>query len=106
MFYDLQKTKLTRCFNRYIKVFAEAMSLTISTPTPVSPSRVGLDLPLTALVDVAEERERFSPTHRRNKTTKSKSLSDYAQQDLSVVTRRPQILDMEMLQVKKWTQAY
>jgi hypothetical protein len=31
MFYDLQKTKLKRCFNRYIRVFAEAMSLTIST---------------------------------------------------------------------------
>jgi hypothetical protein len=30
MFYDLQKMKLKRCFNIYIRVFAEAMSLTIS----------------------------------------------------------------------------
>jgi hypothetical protein len=31
MFYDLQKTKFKRCFNRYTRVFVEAMSLTIST---------------------------------------------------------------------------
>jgi hypothetical protein len=31
MFYDLQKTKLKRFFNGYIRVFAEAMFLTIST---------------------------------------------------------------------------
>jgi hypothetical protein len=31
MFYDLQKMKLKRCFNRYIRVFVEAMSLMIST---------------------------------------------------------------------------
>jgi hypothetical protein len=47
-----------------------------------------------------EERGRSSPAHRWNKITKSKSLSDYAQQDLSVVTQRPWILDMQMLQVK------
>jgi hypothetical protein len=34
------------------------------------------------------------------KITKSKGLSDYTQQDLSVVTRRPPILDMQRLQVK------
>jgi hypothetical protein len=52
MFYDLQKTKLKRYFNRYIRVFTESMTLTISTlsspkkrvglldrSTPASPSR-------------------------------------------------------------------
>jgi hypothetical protein len=33
MFYDLQKMKLKRCFNRYIKVFVKAMSLMIRTPS-------------------------------------------------------------------------
>jgi hypothetical protein len=36
-----------------------------------------------------EERGRSTPAPRQNKTTKSKSLSDYAQQDLSVMTQRP-----------------
>jgi hypothetical protein len=37
----------------------------------------------------SEEGGRSSPAHRQNKNHKSKSLSDYAQQDLSVVTQRP-----------------
>jgi hypothetical protein len=41
-----------------------------------------------------------------NKNNKSKILSDYDQQDLSVVTQKPQILDMQRLQVNQRTQAY
>jgi hypothetical protein len=58
MFYDLQKTKLKRCFNRYIRVFAKAMSLMISTLS--SPKkRVGL---LSQSTPVSFSRK-FSP-HR------------------------------------------
>jgi hypothetical protein len=53
-----------------------------------------------------EERGRTSPTYRWNNNHKSKSLSDCDQQDLSVSTQRPRILDMQRLQVEYWTQAY
>jgi hypothetical protein len=55
---------------------------------------IGLDLPLTALVGVARRRKILTCT-QINKNNKSKSLSDYAQQDLSITTRMPRILDMQ-----------
>jgi hypothetical protein len=50
---------------------------------------IGLDLPLPTLVDVARRRRKIITCTQINKNNKSKRLSDYAQQDLSVVTRRP-----------------
>jgi hypothetical protein len=51
-----------------------------------NPALIGLDLPPTALIGVAGRRKILTCTQDKN--NKSKSLSDYAQQDLSVVTRR------------------
>jgi hypothetical protein len=47
---------------------------------------IGLDLPLPTLVGIAERRRKILTYTQINKNNKSKSLSDYAQQDLSVVT--------------------
>jgi hypothetical protein len=44
-------------------------------------------------------REREKNLHTTLKQ-KAQSLSDYAQQDFFVMTRRPRILDMQRLQVK------
>jgi hypothetical protein len=59
-----------------------------------NPALIGLDLPLTALIGVTGRRKILTCT-QINKNNKSKSLSDYAQQDLSVMTRMPRILDMQ-----------
>jgi hypothetical protein len=56
---------------------------------------IGLDLPLTALVGVTGRRRKILTCTHKNKNNKSKSLSDYAQQDLSIATWRPRILDMQ-----------
>jgi hypothetical protein len=56
---------------------------------------ISLDLPLTALVGIAGRRRMILTCTQINKNNESKSLSDYAQQDLSVVTRRSRILDMQ-----------
>jgi hypothetical protein len=61
----------------------------------VNPALNGLDLPLTAFVGVAERRRKIFNFTQINKNNKSKRLSDYAQQDLSVATRKPRILDMQ-----------
>jgi hypothetical protein len=47
---------------------------------------ISLDLPLTALVDVTGRRRKILTCTQINKNNKSKSLSDYAQQDLYVAT--------------------
>jgi hypothetical protein len=47
---------------------------------------ISLDLPLAALVGVAGRRRKILTCIQINKNNKSKSLSDYAQQDLSVMT--------------------
>jgi hypothetical protein len=60
-----------------------------------NPALIVLDLPLTALVGVAGRRSKIVTCTQINKNNKSKSLSDYAQQDLFVTTRRPRILDMQ-----------
>jgi hypothetical protein len=60
-----------------------------------NPALIGLDLPLTALIGVAGTRRKILIGTQINKNNMSKSLSDYAQQDLSIVTRRPWILDMQ-----------
>jgi hypothetical protein len=65
-----------------------------------NPILIGLDLPLTALVGVAGRRRKILTYTRINKNNMSKSLSDYDQQDLSVATQRPWILDMQRLQMK------
>jgi hypothetical protein len=62
-----------------------------------NPTLIGLDLPLPALVGIARRRREILTCTQINKNNKSKSLSDYAQQDLSVVTRRSRILDMQDL---------
>jgi hypothetical protein len=40
----------------------------------------------------------YSPAQKQNKNNKIKRLSDYAQQDVSVATQGPRILDMKKLQ--------
>jgi hypothetical protein len=60
-----------------------------------NPALIGLDLPLTVLISVAGRRRKILTCTQINKNNKSKSLSDYAQQELSVVTRRPRILDIQ-----------
>jgi hypothetical protein len=47
---------------------------------------IGLDLPLPSLIGVTGRRRKVLTYTQINKNNKSKSLSDYAQQDLSVVT--------------------
>jgi hypothetical protein len=54
---------------------------------------ISLDLLLT--VSIARRRRKIPTCTQINKNNKIKSLSNYAQQDLSVVTQRPQILDMQ-----------
>jgi hypothetical protein len=56
---------------------------------------LGLDLPLTTLLGVVERRRKILTCTQIDKNNKSKSLSDYTQQDLFVATRRPRILDMQ-----------
>jgi hypothetical protein len=60
-----------------------------------NPALIGLDLPLPSLVSVAGRRRKILTSTQINKNNKSQSLSDYAQQDLSVATRRPRVLDMQ-----------
>jgi hypothetical protein len=60
-----------------------------------NPALNGLDLPLTTLVGVVGRRRKILTCTQINKNNKSKSLSDYVQQDLFVATRRPRILDMQ-----------
>jgi hypothetical protein len=59
---------------------------------------IGLDLPLTTLVDVTRWRRNILTCTHAYKNNKSKSLSDYAQQDLSVMTRGTRNLGMHMPQ--------
>jgi hypothetical protein len=90
MFYDLQKAKLKRCFNIYIRVFAEAMSLTISTLSspykrvassielhlrvPVGNSApICLDLSPTSLIGVTERKRKiltYTQTKQNHKKQK------------------------------------
>jgi hypothetical protein len=60
-----------------------------------NPALIGLDLPLPSLVGVTGRRRKILTYTQINKNNKSKSLSDYAQQYLSVTTRRTRILDMQ-----------
>jgi hypothetical protein len=86
-----------------IRVFAEAfISHNIHTLwVPVgNPALIGLDLPLPTLIGVGGRRRKILTCTQINKNNKSKILSDYAQQDISVVTRRPRILDMQGFNIK------
>jgi hypothetical protein len=124
MYYSLQKMKPKRCFKdnqsfcgsvrlsrqahtlRPRREWASSDDLHLRVPIG-NPTLIGLDLPLTALIDVARRKMRKILTCTQiNKNNKSKSLSDYAQQDLSVVIRMPQILDMQRVQVNPRTHAY
>jgi hypothetical protein len=87
------------------RVWASSDDLHLWVPVG-NPALIGLNLPLTALVGVAWRKRKILTCTQINKNNKSKSLSDYAQQDLSVVTWRPWILNMQRLQVKQRTQAY
>jgi hypothetical protein len=49
-----------------------------------NPTLINLDFPLTALIGVAERRRKILTCTQINKNNKNKSLSDYAQQDLSI----------------------
>jgi hypothetical protein len=73
------KDKAQKVLQRVIRVFAEAF---------VSHDRHTL---------FTGRRRKILTDTQINKNNKSKSLSDYAQQDLSIVTRRPRILDMHGL---------
>jgi hypothetical protein len=123
MYYSLQKMKPKKCFKdnqsicvsvrfslqahalRRRRVWASSDDLHLRLPVR-NPSLISLDLPLTALIGVAGRRRKILTCTQLNKNNKSKSLSDYAQQDLSVTTRRPWILDMLRLQVNQQTHAY
>jgi hypothetical protein len=50
-------------------------------------AHISLDLPLTVIIDLIGRRRKILTYTQIHKNNKSKSLSDYAQQDLSVVTR-------------------
>jgi hypothetical protein len=52
-----------------------------------------LDFPLVAANGNSGREKNLHTTQKQ----KAKNLSDYAQQDLSIVTRRPRILDMQRL---------
>jgi hypothetical protein len=67
----------------------------LSLRIPVrSPNLIGLDFPLTTLIDIAEKRKQFLTCTQ--KKPQEQSLSDYALQDLSEVTKRSP-LDMQRL---------
>jgi hypothetical protein len=51
-----------------------------------NPALIGLNLPLAALIDVAERRRKILTCTQINKNNKSKNLSNYDQQDLSAAT--------------------
>jgi hypothetical protein len=73
----------------------------IRRPTPMSPSRESSPHQSGAPTDNPHRHRRKKEEHphlHTDKNNKSKSLSDDAQQDLSVVTRGPRILDMQRLQ--------
>jgi hypothetical protein len=109
---EFTKDEVQKMLQRIIKVFVEAFvshdrhtlrprrewasSDDLHLWVPMwNPAPICLDLPLPTLIGVAERRRKILTCKQMNKNNKSKSLSDYAQQDLSVVTRRPQILDMQ-----------
>jgi hypothetical protein len=113
---EFTQDKAQKLLQRIIRVFAEALvshdkhtlfaleesgpPRTTYTWVPVgNPALIGLDLPLTTLISIAKRRRKILTCIQINKNNKSKSLSDYAQQDLSVVARRSRILDMQGL---KW----
>jgi hypothetical protein len=116
MYYSLQKMKPKRCF-KYNNGFCGSVRLSRQAHTlhtrrvrassndlhlwvPVgNAALIGLDLPLTAIIDATERVRKILICTQINKNNKNKSLSDYAQQDLPVVTRMPWILDMQGL---KW----
>jgi hypothetical protein len=91
MFYDLQKMKLIRCFNKYIRAFAEVMSLMISTPlhprrewassvnlhlrVPVgNPALINLNLPLTALIGVTKRKRKILTCTQMKQNHKKQKL--------------------------------
>jgi hypothetical protein len=106
---EFTKDEAQKMLQRIIRVFAEAfVSHDRHTPSsdnlhlwvPVGNlALIGLDLPLPALVGVTERRRKILSSTQINKNNKSKRLTDYAQQDLSVMTRRPRNLDLQGL---KW----
>jgi hypothetical protein len=64
----------------------------LSIRIPVqSPTLIGLDFPLTTLIDITGKRKQFLTCTQKNSKS---SLSDYTQQDLSKVTKRSP-LDMQ-----------
>jgi hypothetical protein len=71
---------------------SDDLHLRVSIGNPVL---IGLDLPLPSLVGITERRRKILTCTQINKNNKSKNLSDYAQQDLSIAIRRPRILDMQ-----------
>jgi hypothetical protein len=68
-------------------------------PTPVSPSREPSPDRSGPPTDNPHQHWKEEHPHLHiDKNNKSKSLSNYAQQDLSIATQGPQILDMQRLQ--------
>jgi hypothetical protein len=63
-------------------------SASISMRVPIwNPTLIGLDFPLAALTDIIRKRKILTYTQE---IQQEQILSDYAQQDLSVVTQKPQ----------------
>jgi hypothetical protein len=65
------------------RVWASSDDLHLRVPVG-NPALIGLDLPLIALAGVAKWRRKILTCTQINENNKSKSLSDYAQQDLSI----------------------
>jgi hypothetical protein len=68
-------------------------ALTLSIPV-WSPTLIGLDFPLTILIGIIGKRKQFLTCTQEK--LQEQSLSYYAQQDLSKVTKRS-LLDMQRL---------
>jgi hypothetical protein len=87
---EFTKDKAQKVLQRIIRVFAEVF---------VSHDRHTLftleESGLPPLIGVARRRTKNLTYTQINKNNKSQSMSDYAQQDLSIATRRPRILDMQ-----------
>jgi hypothetical protein len=84
-------------------LFALEESGLLRWPAPTIPNREPSPHRSGSFTDSPHRRHRKEEDphlHINKKIIRAKSLSDYAQQDLSVVMWRPQNLDMQRLQVK------
>jgi hypothetical protein len=105
MYFNIEVLKPKECFKRYNRVYMwKRFHLSRKAHTlcprrewaplddlrfwvPVGyPALISLDLPLTTLVGVTERRRNILTITQIVQKQQEESLSDYAQQDLSIVT--------------------